>query len=198
MYYIVVILFVLLLFIFSAAATSVITIPLYYLIRRSKRRSLNPYWKSKFVDKSLKRILIILTCAVATYSTYRAFFPSDSFYIDEFEHYTKLSFPCSGEIISKGASYPDIHGDYSAAAVIKLSNNDFYDLRNKIRLSKQLQRDTIYPFKFGNQIKDIIYTLDEKSFTENFSINPMVGSMSVFSIGFDETNKLIAFDRNTW
>ncbi len=42
-----------------------------------------------------------------------------------------MTFPKSGDIIIKGASNPDIHGDYSSSAMFSVDENDFYAILNK-------------------------------------------------------------------
>lgn len=54
--------------------------------------------------------------------------PSDSFYINEFEINSKVSLDKNFKILEKESSYPDMHGDYYSKAIFKVSNLDLSNL----------------------------------------------------------------------
>jgi hypothetical protein len=78
-------------------------------------------------------IFSILAILVAAYQTYRAYFPADSFYWDEYFNITQMKKPISGKIIHKAADYPDMHGDYCSCAFIQLSEKDYSNLLDNIK-----------------------------------------------------------------
>ncbi len=149
-------------------------------------------------NRRLKLILSLVTILFASYHVYIAFYPSDSFYVDEFESNTKITFPKSGNIIIKGASYPDIHGDYSSSAIFSVDENDFHSILNKIKASKEFQLDNC-DFSFGMEIRSKSSSFNEENFKIRYA-DPYECKQSIpgFIIAFDEKNKLITFDRNSW
>lgn len=65
-------------------------------------------------------------------NVYQAIYPNDSFYEREFTRVSSLKFPESGKILNKYASYPDLHGDYTACALIEISPIEYEALRKTI------------------------------------------------------------------
>lgn len=62
-------------------------------------------------------ILLIAAAVIFTIlSAYFAFYPRDRFFVKLFEESSGTSFPAGSTIIEKDAPYPDIHGDFTAAA----------------------------------------------------------------------------------
>jgi hypothetical protein len=78
------------------------------------------------------KVATVTIAAVLLYQIFTAVYPPDSFYKGEFESVTGLPFPASGSFLFKDASYPDIHGDYCSAALIKVSEQDYAELRSKM------------------------------------------------------------------
>src|SRR3982751_5115802 len=75
------------------------------------------------------RIIVGLLGVFIWYQIYLAFFPSDEFYIYDFKKVTGLAFPLSGKILTKSASFPDLHGDYNSCALIQVSESDYETLK---------------------------------------------------------------------
>ncbi|MBO0359998.1 hypothetical protein J0X19_18705 [Hymenobacter sp. BT186] len=59
------------------------------------------------------------------YFVYTAFYPNDEFYETEFKQITSSSFPETGVLLVKDASYPDQHGDYSVCALVEVSPQEY-------------------------------------------------------------------------
>ncbi|MCK4635721.1 MAG: hypothetical protein KAT32_02560 [Candidatus Moranbacteria bacterium] len=91
------------------------------------------YKLGKKINKKVGVFLALTSIIVFCYFTYTAFFPTDSFYEDEFKSIVGLDFPNSGKIIEQSATYPDFHGDYHSNFTVKLSKNDFTELLNFIK-----------------------------------------------------------------
>ena len=81
----------------------------------------------------------ILLATFLSFEIYRSFFPFDDFYEYEFTKVSGLPFPKSGNILEKYASYPDIHGDYEACAIIEVSEDDYKDLEIEIKETKDFK-----------------------------------------------------------
>jgi hypothetical protein len=120
-----------------------------------------------------------------TFLIYTALNPTDGFYKDEFENYTGLNFPNSGEILVKNATYPDQHGDYSAHAVFKVDNEDFLKIAEQIRKSSKFQIDTA-KFSKTTANHQTLYLLNAKDLE------------IVFELKFDTRTKTIEMQRDSW
>ena len=93
-------------------------------------------WLTKKGYKKIGLAILATVTIWTVYSSYTAFYPTDSFYEDEFEYNIGLDFPTSGDILTKDASYPDLHGDYSATVLFKTDKNDF----NKILTTNEFKK----------------------------------------------------------
>ena len=151
-------------------------------------------WLTK---KGYKKIGIIILGTVTiwtVYSSYTAFYPTDSFYEDEFEYNTGLDFPTSGDILTKDASYPDLHGDYSATALFKTDKNDFNKILATIQNDNKFQLDTI-PFKFN--LANFDTTIKETSFTKCYTLNRQDRNL-IFTISFNDNDNIIEIQLDSW
>ncbi|MEO6148897.1 MAG: hypothetical protein ABIN95_08020 [Mucilaginibacter sp.] len=90
--------------------------------------------------------------ALIAYPFYTAFYPNDNFYFDEFKTITLIQAPPSADIICKVASYPDQHGDYSAAALIKLSKKDYRNLSFQLSNDKRMKESQIIHNEEFNEV----------------------------------------------
>jgi hypothetical protein len=105
-------------------------------------------WLFRFMYKAFAKrnkgwiaiIIIVGATAFITWNIYRAFYPADEFYYQDFEKISFRKIPASADILSKSATYPDFHGDYCSAAVIELSVADYHKLLNDIKADKRFQK----------------------------------------------------------
>lgn len=67
------------------------------------------------------------------WGAFRAAHPEPAFYTALFERETGLAFPASGEILDRGATVPDMTGDFCAEAVASISPRDAERLRVALR-----------------------------------------------------------------
>jgi hypothetical protein len=108
------------------------------------------------VRRGFRKLAIIIPAmiiAVVGYGAYVSLGPPDSFYKEDFEKYSGMKFPSSGEIIKKYATYPDLHGEYISVALIHLSSSDYQELKEELNRGNRLAVDTAeYPF-LGNTFK---------------------------------------------
>ncbi|WP_426328470.1 hypothetical protein [Pedobacter sp. R-06] len=108
----------------------ILPLVLVYSIRRKKSSP-----KMKWIIISILSILQLWFF----YSIYTAFYPQDSFYFEEYETVVRKTVPKSAEIISKSASYPDIHGNYCSVSLMKLSDQDYGNLYRHIYQNKEFE-----------------------------------------------------------
>jgi hypothetical protein len=151
-------------------------------------------WLAKKGYKKVGLALLATVTIWTIYSVYTAFYPTDSFYKDEFENNTGLKFPKSGDILTKDASYPDIHGDYSATAIFKTDNNDFNEIQRAIEQNNKFQLDT-FPRKFT--LTNFDTTIKEPGFTKCYTLNRQDRDL-IFTISFNNKDNLIEIQRDSW
>ncbi|MFC5683817.1 hypothetical protein ACYE2N_01620 [Flavobacterium sp. MAHUQ-51] len=94
-----------------------VTVGLSFLILR--------FIKKRNYDKRL-RLIALIPILINGYYIYTAFYPTDSFYKEDFKEVTGLYFPENGEIMYKTATYPDQFGDYGSTSIVKV-DNEFYE-----------------------------------------------------------------------
>jgi energy-coupling factor transporter transmembrane protein EcfT len=116
---------------FALSLISLPTLIAYYINR----------WLTKKGFKYIGIVLLIIAPLWTVYSVYTAIYPTDSFYLEEFKEVTLRKAPKTAKVISKTASYPDFHGDYCSASLIKLSKNDYIDLIKELSYDIRLQKD---------------------------------------------------------
>jgi len=93
-------------------------------------------------SRQINRAYVLILFIISSSQTYFAFFPTNSFYKDEFKFNTGLDLPSSADIIDKDSEYPDLHGDYWASAIIKLDESDYTKLKADISKLNDFQIDT--------------------------------------------------------
>lgn len=93
-----------------------------------------------FTKKRLKIFSLLFTFLCAGYLAFTAVYPTDDFYFGEFETITSRKIPDSAKVLTKSASYPDLHGDYSSNATIELSPQDYQQLFAQIQQDKCFEK----------------------------------------------------------
>ncbi len=158
MYYFFVVLFVIFLFLSITLLTGIFATIGYLIFIYSARQFSKTKTVSRQFERRTKYSAITLTILFAFYQTYTAFFPTDSFYFDEFREVTLREPPPSSEIIYKNATYPDFHGDYSSIATIKLSKHDYLRLFNEIIKDKRFKKEPHFDYLINNKKVNISFS----------------------------------------
>jgi hypothetical protein len=91
---------------------------------------------------------VMILCGMGSVA-YFAIYPTDEFYRAEFEHVTGLAFPQGATFLFRKATYPDLTGDYMSCAVIAVSEEQYDDLRSKMRPA-QASPSSRWPSCFGD------------------------------------------------
>ena len=167
----------------------------FYLIYSPFKRRLFKSGKlTTLRSKQINKAYILILFIIASSQTYFAFFPTDSFYKDEFKYNTGLDLPSSADVIAKDSEYPDMHGDYWASAVIKLNEKDFAKLRADISKLNDFQIDTTSQ-KIGITREYDILTknIQEKDLKEVF----FNSKKEWFKVAFLKDKQTIIFERNS-
>jgi hypothetical protein len=139
-------------------------------------------------------VLIAAVTIWTVYSSYTAFYPTNGFYEAEFERNTNLDFPKSGYIVAKDASYPDLHGDYSAAALFRVDKNDFDRILSAIQQDPKFRLDTT---SFGSRLGNLSTEIQEQDFSRSYIVRESNRDL-IFAISFNDKNKLIEIQRDSW
>jgi hypothetical protein len=145
-------------------------------------------------SRQINKIYILALLLFSIYKTYDAFFPSESFYKDEFENVTLREIPESAQFIFKKSSYPDFHGDYASSSQIKLSKEDYKKLLNELSSDSQFSKDgQIIGFE------EFDYTLNNKD-QNNILVSftrPIKGEEDCYLyIGFYNDNQTIFVNKS--
>lgn len=75
------------------------------------------------------------------WTVYTAIYPTDDFYLQEFEEVTLREPPSSAKVLAKSASYPAPNGDYCSFARIEVSREDFASLMMELEADSRLSRN---------------------------------------------------------
>lgn len=143
---------------------------LWFLVKRLYRKGY----------KKLSIFIPVLIIIFVGYEVYTSLYPNDNFYIEDFEKYSGMKFPVSGKILEKAATYPDLHGHYMSMALIQLSDSDYLELKNKLKINRSAKLDTSkHPFygntaqfKYGQKDMEI---KDFDSFYDILGLNMVIG-----------------------
>ena len=149
-------------------------------------------WLRKTEFKKYAFILPIIILVTLTFFIYTAFYPTDSFYREDFESNTNIKLPDTAKILAKDASYPDQFGDYWSSAIIQLNEVEHLNLRLELSKSENFAIDTT------NQ--KIGITKKYNKLTENISENEIKivyynKNKQWFKVAFLKDKKRIIFER---
>lgn len=146
-------------------------------------------------DKRL-RLIALLPILTIGYFIYTAFFPTESFYKEDFKEVTGVDFPENGEIIYKSATYPDQFGDYGSTSIVKV-DKEFYDgleahLKEKGLEDNVNSEEDSGPFDSATISKKIGKRKIEKSFSM------MVDGGIFYYVGFVSDKETLIVQRQSW
>jgi len=156
--------------------------------------SLLTYWliKKAGFDKRL-RLISLLPVLTLCYFVYTAFYPTDSFYKDDFVEVTGTEFPETGDILYKIASYPNIHGDYQSAIVVKVDTDFYKALPDKLEEKGLIrQANKFDPF----EIEDILNMYKDKTIDFEYWVEN--SNATIYYVGFMSDKKTIIVRRASW
>ena len=128
------------------------------------------------------------------YFIYTAFYPTNSFYKEEFESNTNIKFPTTGKILDKDASYPDQFGDYWASAIVQLDGSDYAKLQTELSKSNNFAVDTTTQ-KIG--ITEYYDVLTKNIKEEEIQIVYYNKKEQWFKVAFLKDKKRIIFERSS-
>lgn len=149
-------------------------------------------WLTKKGQKKIGVIILVAIFGFLTYSIYTAIYPSNQFYIDEFEINTGLEFPKSGKITIKDSNYPDQHGDYGSTAIIEFNKIEYEQLKTNIASLKNFQVDTT---RQGIGITTECRKLTKGYSKNDFEIIYYNTEKEWFKVAFLRNKKTIIFER---
>jgi len=135
--------------------------------------------------------VVISVLLLIFFEIYIAIYPTDSFYKENFEADLSTHFPNNATIISKDATYPDIHGRYLACCAIELEQKDFIDL--KTRFAPNFKIDSVVNLDPYNKIMEK-YKKNDVLFVHYDTTKKSTVSYLLFL----KDNKTIVFYHSLW
>jgi len=153
--------------------------------------------KRRNYDKRLRLIALIPILTIG-YFIYTAFFPTDSFYKEDFKEVTGIDFPESGEIVYKSATYPDQFGDYGSTSIVKVNKEFYENLEGQLKTkgltdnSAKKEDDLRGPFDLVEIKKEI----GKKGIEKAFSMT--VDGGVFYYVGFLSDKETLIVQRQSW
>ena len=153
--------------------------------------------KKRNYDKLLRLVALIPMLTIG-YFIYTAFFPTDSFYKEDFKEVTGIDFPEDGEIVYKSATYPDQFGDYGSTSIVKV-DKEFYE-----RLEGQLKIKGLVD-NVGKKEEDLSGPFDSREIEREIGTNKIEKAFSMtadggvfYYVGFVSDRETLVVQRQSW
>jgi hypothetical protein len=147
----------------------------------------------KEFDKRL-RLLALTPIIIVSYFVYRAFYPNEEFYKEDFREVAGMDFPASGVIEYKWASYPDQFGDYTSISLVKTDKKFYTQLLQELpnqEFRKPREDD------FGLLEYSLIKVeLKDRKIEQEYILSKSSGL--VYYIGFISDQETIIIQRASW
>lgn len=137
--------------------------PIIYLIFRGLLSRLN-IKNQHLSPRRLKIYTFLFVLFSAGYLAYDAVYPSDSFYVAEYERLTEREIPKSAKIKYKESAYPDHFGKYHSVSHIEVSEEDFHQLLKIIENDKDFSLIEIH----ANELKSFKKRIKNSSRGEGY------------------------------
>ena len=126
-------------------------------------------WLTKKGIKHVGLFLLIIAPVCTAFEVYTAIYPLDNFYLSEFKEVTLREAPKSATVINKDASYPDFHGDYCSASLIKVSKDDYSSLLNELNNDKRITKNKPGEIIGSNELDKVMGSLKKEQIIYSFT-----------------------------
>lgn len=176
-------------FIFCSLIIAFIGFLLYLLYLPLKIWLLKSGRLSREKSKKINIIWFIIIVLFSNIFTYIAFYPDEEFYAEEYETITLNKLPKSAEFIKKSVSYPDLHGDYCSAALIKISPSDYNKLLKELQKNRSFLKEN--KIIYNSELNKVLSRKSEYKLRHKFSKSPDSLQNKLLFIGFYNDNKTI-------
>ncbi len=129
---------------------------------------------------------------------YTAFFPTDSFYKEDFKEVTGIDFPENGEIMYKSSTYPDQFGDYRSTSIVKVDKEFYERLKGQLKTKglvdylDEKEEDSSGPYNSKEIDREIGVEKIEKAFSMT------VESGVFYYVGFLSDRETLVVQRQSW
>lgn len=153
--------------------------------------------KKRNYDKRFRLIALIPILTIG-YFIYTAFFPTDSFYKEDFKEVTGIDFPENGEIMYKTATYPDQFGDYGSTSIVKVDKEFYKNLEGQLKTIgftnnvARKEEELKGPF----DLEEIEKEIGTKKIEKAFSMTANGGVF--FYVGFVSDKETLIIQRQSW
>lgn len=145
-------------------------------------------WLRKTKFKLISIICLISAPIFTLYVVYRAIYPDDDFFLEEYKTVTLINAPKSAVILKKTATYPDFHGDYISVSMFRLSKSEYLKLYNTLIKDKQI--DTLGQLVGSEEFDDVVGN-NVKSIKNTFNRKMPNNKSSHYSINFLNDNNTV-------
>ncbi|MFO0477207.1 MAG: hypothetical protein ACK50L_00305 [Bacteroidota bacterium] len=176
-------------FVIITILASIVSIAIYHLLLFAKRKLINKGLELRVTELKIRNALIALTLVFSSYQTFTQFYPPESFYKDEFEHYTGIKFPKSGKILNPYPTHPIINDDFAILA--KFEKQDYDNILSLIKLNSKFEVDT-HNYAYRKGLNKLKYK-EQDFFTLSYT-----DSILIFEVTFQKNGQLIAFEKYYW
>ena len=148
-------------------------------------------WLTRKGVKYVGTILLIAAPVWTAYEAYIGVYPTDDFYFSEFKKVTLKDTPKSAIIIRKDASYPDFHGDYCSASLMRVSSFDYNLLLKQLIRDNQIFKNNQGDINGSSELYKVMGTLKREQIIHSFSRSIPGEDDHYLSIGFLDDKKTL-------
>jgi len=155
----------------------------YFINRILKKKGVRPKW----------RVLSLIPIFIVGYLIFEGFYPSESFYEDDFKEVTGIEFPKNAEFEYKTASFPDHFGDYISISLIKVEKEFYDELPSKL-LKKGLSENVE---QVGSAEMDKVKSkLNGRIIEKEYALEK--GGGILYYVGFLSDKETLIIERLSW
>ncbi|WP_116109048.1 hypothetical protein [Lewinella sp. IMCC34191] len=143
--------------------------------------------------KNRKALLSLAAILVLGFIMLRAVYPDDDFYLQDFTEVTGIEFPKKAEFLYTTASFPDHHGDYVSASLIKVESEFYKQLPDILVKRGMVEND-------GKTYSDEFEKALEKAAPEEMDreLSIVTDTGAYYYVGFLSDQETILVNRMSW
>jgi len=155
----------------------------YFINRILKKKGIHPKW----------RVLSLIPVFIVGYLIFENFYPSESFYENDFKEVTGIELPKNAEFEYKTASFPDHFGDYTSVSLIKVENKFYTELPKKL-LKKGLSEN--FEKIVSSEMDKVKSKLNGRIIEKEYALEE--GGGIYYYVGFLSDKETLIIERLSW
>lgn len=94
-------------------------------------------------ERRVKLGTLIALLAVIAFIAWRALYPGDARYLEQFTEVSLRPAPASARVVARSAPYPDLRGESCSYSKIEMSTADYTRLMTELEADKRLRSGTV-------------------------------------------------------